>query len=133
MVLCVRGSEDYRKAFISFIKKNFTLNVEWVIRPPQNKKYLVLCDVVSRIPEDIEWVFESLDLKDVKRLDDNMMIVAMRKSAIGKRYDDVKEFVGNPDHPLYESKLTNIIYCGEIPLNCSENKKAKHDIKSFLA
>lgn len=62
-----------------------------------------------------------------------MMIVAMRKSAIGKRYDDVKEFVGNPDHPLYESKLTNIIYCGEIPLNCSENKKAKHDIKSFLA
>lgn len=63
MVLCVRGSEDYRKAFISFIKKNFTLNVEWVIRPPQNKKYLVLCDVVSRIPEDIEWVFESLDLK----------------------------------------------------------------------
>lgn len=63
MVLCVHGSEDYIKAFECFMKKYLALNVEWVTRPPQNEKYLVLCDVVSRIPEDIEWVFENLDLK----------------------------------------------------------------------
>lgn len=68
MVLCVHGSEDYKKAFESFMKKYLAVNVEWVNRPPQNEKYLVLCNVVSRIPEDIEWVFESLDLKGNTRL-----------------------------------------------------------------
>lgn len=63
MVLCVHGSEDYIKAFKSFIKKNFAVNVEWVTRRPENGKYLVLCNVISRIPEDIKWVFDSLDIK----------------------------------------------------------------------
>lgn len=68
MVLCVHGSEDYVKAFKSFIKKNFAHNVEMKTKRPQNGKYLVLCDVVSRIPEDIKWVFESLDIEGKIRL-----------------------------------------------------------------
>lgn len=63
MVLCVHGSEDYIKAFEYFVKTNFALSVEWLTRRPQNRKYLVLCNVTSRIPEDINWVFENLDLK----------------------------------------------------------------------
>lgn len=63
MVLCVYGLEDYIKVFECFMKKYLVLNVEWVIRLLQNEKYLVLCDVVSWILEDIEWVFENLDLK----------------------------------------------------------------------
>lgn len=132
VVLCVRGSEDYIKAFKSFIKRNFALNAELGTGRPENGKYLVLCNVVSRIPEDIIWVFESLDIKDVKRLDDKMMIVAMHKSEGGKR-DAVSSCIGTPEHPLYGSKLTNIFYCKKKPVSCDENKKAIHDIKSFLA
>lgn len=128
MVLCVHGSEDYKKAFESFMKKYLAVNVEWVNRPPQNEKYLVLCNAVSRIPEDIEWVFESLDLKDVKPLDDNTMIVTMRKSEIGKEVDDDE----NPVDPPYESKLTKIVYCQKCPLECAKTMKAKDDIQSFL-
>lgn len=131
MVLCVHGSEDYIKAFESFIKKNFAVNVEWVARRPQNGKYLVLCNVISRIPEDIKWVFDSLDIKDVKQLDNNMMIVAMHRSEGGKR-DVVSNCIGTPDNPLYESKLTNLFYCKKKTVSCVENQKAKHDIKSFL-
>lgn len=65
MVLCVHGSEDYIKAFEYFVKKNFALNIEWVTRRPQNSKYLLLCNVTSRIPEDINWVFENLDIKGI--------------------------------------------------------------------
>lgn len=73
-----------------------------------------------------------LYLLDVKRVDDNMMIVAMHKSEGGKR-DAVSNCIGTPDNPLYESKLTNIFYCKKSPVNCAENQKAKHDLKSFLA
>lgn len=68
VVLCVRGSEDYIKAFKYFIKRNFALNVELGTGRPENGKYLVLCNVVTRIPEDIIWVFESLDIKGNIRL-----------------------------------------------------------------
>lgn len=132
MVLCVPGSEDYIKAFKSFIKKNFAVNVKFVTRRPQNGKYLVLCNVISRIPEDIKWVFDSLDIKDVKQLDNNMMIVAMHRSEGGKR-DAVSNCIGTPDNPLYESKLTNVFYCKKKPVSCVENQKAKHAIKLFLA
>lgn len=68
MVLCVYGLEDYKKVFEFFMKKYLVVNVEWVNRFLQNEKYLVLCNVVSWILEDIEWVFESLDLKGNIRL-----------------------------------------------------------------
>lgn len=63
MVLCVFGLEDYIKVFKFFIKKNFVVNVKFVIRCLQNGKYLVLCNVISWILEDIKWVFDSLDIK----------------------------------------------------------------------
>lgn len=68
VVLCVCGLEDYIKVFKFFIKRNFVFNVELGIVCLENGKYLVLCNVVSWILEDIIWVFESLDIKGNIRL-----------------------------------------------------------------
>lgn len=51
---------NYIKAFQSFAEKDF--DIEFGTRPKSGCKCIVLCDVVSRIPEDVQWVLHNLGL-----------------------------------------------------------------------
>lgn len=49
-----------KKAFESFAKDNF--DVEFDTKPKTGCKCILLCNVVSRVPEDVEWVLQNLGL-----------------------------------------------------------------------
>lgn len=51
---------EYIKAFESFAKENF--DVEFDKKPKTGCKCILLCDVVTRVPEDVQWVLQSLCL-----------------------------------------------------------------------
>lgn len=51
---------NYINAFESFAEDNF--NVEFATEPTKGCKCILLCDVVSRIPEDVQWVLQNLGL-----------------------------------------------------------------------
>lgn len=51
---------NYIKAFQSFARENF--DVEFGTKRKRGCKCILLCDVVSRIPEDVQWVLHNLGL-----------------------------------------------------------------------
>lgn len=59
-VLSAAGSAGYKDAFEFFAKTEMDLCVKWVNKRKQGDKYLLLCNVVTRIPEDIRWVLQNL-------------------------------------------------------------------------
>lgn len=64
IVLCASGKNSpggYIKAFESFAKDN--LDVEWGTTPKKGNTCLLLCDVVTRTPEDVRWVLQNLGLE----------------------------------------------------------------------
>lgn len=54
------GPAEYIKAFESFAKENF--DVEFDTTPKTGCKCILLCDVVTRVPEDVQWVLQNLGL-----------------------------------------------------------------------
>lgn len=50
----------YIKAFESFAKENF--DVEFETKYKSDCKCILLCDVVTRVPEDVQWVLQKLGL-----------------------------------------------------------------------
>lgn len=68
IVLCASGKNSpggYIKAFESFAKDN--LDVEWGTTPKKGNTCLLLCDVVTRTPEDVRWVLQNLGLEGKNR------------------------------------------------------------------
>lgn len=63
MVLCADGTGWYKNVFEKFAKKKLNLNVQWLNRQEQSGKYLMVFNVLTRIPEDIQWVLSKLDLE----------------------------------------------------------------------
>lgn len=63
MVLSIAGSADYKDAFEFFAKTEMNLNIKWATTKKGAGKYLLLCNVVTRIPEDINHVLHKLSLK----------------------------------------------------------------------
>lgn len=129
-VLSAAGSAGYKDAFEFFAKTEMDLCVKWVNKRKQGDKYLLLCNVVTRIPEDIRWVLQNL-APNGRSLDDETMIVAMHNSE-GERQDILSEFIGHPDNSLHFLRVAHMFYRGNFMVNCSENVKAKDDISSFL-
>lgn len=119
---------NYIKAFQSFARENF--DVEFGTKRKRGCKCILLCDVVSRIPEDVQWVLHNLGL-DGRSLDDDTMIVAMHNHAGGK-IDNVCNFIGTEDDPLHILQLRNMFYSEEKLLKCSKNDTAKQCILSFV-
>lgn len=62
MVLCVENTAGYKDAFKKFAPKKIGLNIQWLSRQEKSGKYLLLCNIITRIPEDVEWVLNQLDL-----------------------------------------------------------------------
>lgn len=61
-VLCQGGTYNYKEAFSYFAKCKMNVPVILDTNWTQNGKYILLCDVVSRIPRDVTHVIETLDL-----------------------------------------------------------------------
>lgn len=62
MVLCADKTANYKDAFKTFAHKKLDLNIQWCNSQEECGKYLLLCNVITRIPEDIDWVLKELDL-----------------------------------------------------------------------
>lgn len=54
------SAAGYIKAFESFAKDNF--DVEFDIKPKTGCKCILLCNVVTRVPEDVQWLLQNLGL-----------------------------------------------------------------------
>lgn len=55
----------------------------------------------------------------------------MHYSEAGK-HDNIYDFIGTQDDPLYSLQLRNMFYSGNYITRCQENENAKKDIKKFL-
>lgn len=64
MVLCLEGTAHYKNAFKSFAENEMIYEVIWVNQKTwtQSGAYLLLVDVCTRIPEDVHYVINSLNL-----------------------------------------------------------------------
>lgn len=62
MVLCADGRAYYKYIFEKFVKRKLNINILWLDRQEQSGRYIMLCDVLTRIPEDIQWALNRLDL-----------------------------------------------------------------------
>lgn len=131
-VLSVAGSAGYKDAFEFFAKTEMDLCVEWANKRKQGDKYLLLCKIVTRIPEEIRGVLQKMDPNVGRSLDDETMIVAMYDSE-GEREDIASDFIEHPDIPMRFLRITHMFYRGNFMVSCSENIKAKHGISSFLS
>lgn len=128
MVLCADGTACYKYIFEKFLKKKLNINTLWLDRQEQSGKYIMLCNVLTRIPEDIQWVLNRLNLEDGQLCYDTM-VVAMHRSEAGKleTVPDTIEFAEDPKLLL----LTNMFYDTKSAFNCFQNQKAIEDIESF--
>nr|XP_034307040.1 uncharacterized protein LOC117682780 [Crassostrea gigas]XP_034307258.1 uncharacterized protein LOC117682842 [Crassostrea gigas] len=123
-VLCTAEKADYKNAFKCFAEKEMKCKVKWVTKQTKSDRYLLLCNVESRIPDDVRKVLQQLGLEG-KKLQHNTMVVAMHG-----RKEDVSDFF--EDDSLDFLRLTNIFYSGNFTIGYPENEKAKTDIESFL-
>lgn len=62
MVLYPDGTENLKTAFKYFIERETNYKVKWVTRWTHSGKYLLLCYVESRIPEDVMCALQRLGL-----------------------------------------------------------------------
>lgn len=61
-VLCADREDGYKNAFSNFAKFEMNIQVKWK-RPGNKEKYLLICNITSRIPEDVRDAFQRLNLK----------------------------------------------------------------------
>lgn len=69
-VLCPLEEGHYKNAFKFFAENNMNLEVIWVNCWEYGSRFLLLFDVVSRIPEDVQYVLHKLKI-DGKSIDDD--------------------------------------------------------------
>lgn len=62
-MLCRHGKAHYKNAFQNFAYIELRLQVRWEKQLTHGTKHLLLCDVVSRLPEDEQTVLDELGLK----------------------------------------------------------------------
>lgn len=129
-VLCLCEEGHYKNAFKFFAENNMNFEVIWLNSWDYGSKFLLLCDVVSRIPEDVQYVLYKLKI-DGEALKTNTMVVAMHRSECGQT-ETVYNRTGTPEDTLHSLALTNIYYNGDRTFDCLQNKNAKGGIESFL-
>lgn len=61
-VLCLCEEGHYKNAFKFFAENNMNFEVIWLNSWDYGSKFLLLCDVVSRIPEDVQYVLYKLKI-----------------------------------------------------------------------
>lgn len=127
---------DYKVAFETFIETKLNRTVVWINTASdlnEREKYLLLCELKTRAPEDAEFEFERLGIKSKKNgSEKHIMIVVMQKSASGKE-ESIFNCLGTAEHSLHKHASTKVLYHGSKPYLCPCNDKAKRDIENFLS
>lgn len=127
-VLCPDNTAQVNTAFKDFAEYQLDYDVIFESDWTDSGKYFLLCDAVSRIPEDVERALNVLDIKG-DGWEKNTMIVAMHSSEIGRQ--DIL-----PSHGLnleIHVPMTNIFYCKNFTFHCSQNDKARNEIYNFFS
>lgn len=65
-MLCAEEKGDYKDAFETFSETKLNLAVNWINTAPnlkQSEKYLLLCKLETRAPEDLECAFNILRIE----------------------------------------------------------------------
>lgn len=65
-VLCAKEKGDYKDAFETFIETKLNCTVNWINTPTdlkEREKYLLLCKLNTRAPEDVECEFQTLRIE----------------------------------------------------------------------
>lgn len=64
--MCKYGTAEHKNAFQSFVENKLRCKVKWVTNKKEIKlgsKFLLLCNVTSRIPDDLEDVLKDLRIE----------------------------------------------------------------------
>lgn len=62
--MCTDGTAEHKNAFKSFVENELQCKVRWVSTDLQlGSKYLLLCNVTSRIPGDLDFFLKELSIK----------------------------------------------------------------------
>lgn len=65
-MLCAEETGDYKDAFETFIETKLNRKVNWINTVSdllKREKYLLLCKLKTRAPEDVECEFQSLRIE----------------------------------------------------------------------
>lgn len=133
-VLCAKEKGDYKDAFETFIETKLNCTVNWINTPTdlkEREKYLLLCKLNTRAPEDVECEFQTLRI-EIKGSEKHIMIVIMQMSESGKE-DSAFNCLGTSEHSLHKYVSTRVLYRGSEPYWCYRNEKAKEDIEKYLS
>lgn len=65
-VLCTNEKAAYKNAFKCFAEEEMKCKVKWVTKQTKSDRYLLLCNVDSRIPDDVRIVLQQLGLESKK-------------------------------------------------------------------
>lgn len=131
-VLCTAGDHDYKAAFEFFIERNLQRKLKWI----NNKtgrlkgKYVLLCDLKNRLPEEVDGVLFDLGITLKEEVAD-ILVVAMRGESGGN--ETAFNCIGTEDYRLHNLPITNIFYYQSCPSSDAVNDKAKTVIKSFFS
>lgn len=64
--VCTDGTAEHKNAFKSFVENELQCKVIWVSTKTDlqlGSKYLLLCNVTSRIPDDLDFFLKELSIK----------------------------------------------------------------------
>lgn len=64
--MCTDGTAEHKNAFKSFVENELQCKVIWVSTKTDlqlGSKYLLLCNVTSRIPDDLDFFLKELSIK----------------------------------------------------------------------
>nr|XP_034317690.1 uncharacterized protein LOC117686586 isoform X2 [Crassostrea gigas]XP_034317691.1 uncharacterized protein LOC117686586 isoform X2 [Crassostrea gigas] len=112
-------------------KNKLQCKVKWVTSKREIKvksKFLLLCNVTSRIPDDLEDVLKDLSIEG-ETLGNDIRVVAMHRSESGK-LDSLSNVIETRRNNRLH--LINIFYCGNITFECDANETAKREMEKFL-
>lgn len=132
-VVCKDGSAEHKNAFQSFAANKLQYKVKWVsskTKIKEGSKFLLLCNVTSRIPDDLENVLKDLP-SEGETLGYDIWVVAMHRSE-GWKEDNVSSVIEASFTRKNRFHLINIFYCGNITFECAANDTAKHEMEKFL-
>lgn len=130
-VVCKYGTAEHKNAFQSFAENKLQCKVKWVTTKREIKvksKFLLLCNVTSRIPDDLEDVLKDLSIEG-ETLGNDIRVVAMHRSESGK-LDSLSNVIETRRNNRLH--LINIFYCGNITFECDANETAKREMEKFL-
>ncbi|XP_062602835.1 uncharacterized protein LOC134264555 [Saccostrea cucullata] len=123
---------DHLECLKSLIKREIKRKVEWEKKIKKGRKYLLPCNISSRVSHDVHHAFKQLNLQVTEKgLEKQILLVPMHRTESEKPHITETK-IGADDSDLNKFKRVDIMYKGRYTV-VNGTRLVGEGIKNFLA